>query len=63
MRAGISQVKSFATKISMSKHIDQLAIKTKEEKSVTKKENSVMTEIVKESKKSCRDMENSIAIE
>ena len=61
MRIEISQVKYIATKISMSQQIAHLAIRTKEEKSVATKENYVATKIVKESKKSCRDLENSVA--
>ena len=56
IRTEIAQVKFVAIKISMSKQTSQLATKTKEE-------NSVATEIAQESKKSCRDIENSIAIE
>ena len=63
MTTKISQVKSVATKISMSQQTAQLAIRSREEKSVTTKENSVATEIVKESKKSYRDIENSVATE
>ena len=56
MRNEISQVKFVATKISMSQQIAQQATRTKEEKFVT-------IEIVQESKKSCRGIENSVAIE
>ena len=63
MTTKISQVKSVATKISMSQQTAQLAIRSREEKSVTTKENSVATEIVKESKKSYREIENSVATE
>ena len=48
MRIEISQVKSIATKISMSQQIAHLAIRTKEEKSVPTKKNYVATKIVKE---------------
>ena len=61
MRTKISQVKSVATKISMSQQTAQPAIRRIEEKSVATKENSIVTEIVKESKKSCHDIENSVA--
>ena len=44
-----------STKSILSQQIAQLAIRTREEKSVAKKENFVVIEIVKESKKSCRD--------
>ena len=60
MRTEISQVKFVATNISMLQQIAQPAIRTREEKSVVTKENSVATEIVKESKKSGRNIENSI---
>ena len=56
MRTEISQVKSVVTKISMSQQTTQPVIRTREEKSIAKKENSVATEFVKESKKSCRDI-------
>ena len=52
MRTEISQVKFVATKISMSQQTTQQATRTKEEKSVVTKENSIATEIVQESKKS-----------
>ena len=55
MRTKISQVKSVRTKISMSQQTAQPTIRTREEKFVTTKIISVMTEIVKESKKSCCD--------
>ena len=54
MRIKISQVKFIATKISMSQQIAQPAIRTREEK-------SVVTEISKKSKESCRDIENFVA--
>ena len=47
----------------MSQQTTQLAIRTREEKSVVTKENSVVTEIVKESKNSYRDIENFVATE
>ena len=55
MRTKINQVKFVATKISMSQQIAQQATRTREEKSNAIKENFVVTEIVQESKKSCRD--------
>ena len=61
-RTEISQVKSVATRISISQQTAQPAIRTREEKSVVTTENSITIEI-KESKKSCRDIENSIVIE
>ena len=61
MRSEISQVKSVATKIFMSQQTAQLGIRTREEKSVATKENSVATKIAKESKKSCCNIENSVA--
>ena len=61
MRIEISQVKFVATKISMSQQTAQPTIRTTEEKSVPTKENSVVIEIVKEEKKSCHDIENSVA--
>ena len=42
----------------MSQQTAELAIKTREEMSVVTKENFVAIEIVKESKKSYRDIEN-----
>ena len=45
----------------MSQQIDQPTIRTREENSVATKENSIATEIVKESKKSYCDIENSVA--
>ena len=60
MRTEISQVKFVATKISMSQQTTQPAIRIREEKFVATKENSVAIEIVKESKKSYRDIENSV---
>ena len=63
MRTEISQVKFFATKISMSQQTSQQATKTREENSIVTKEHSVAIEIIQELKKSCRDIENSIAIE
>ena len=63
MRIEISQVKSIATKITMSQKIAQQAIRTREEKSIAIKENFVAIEFVQESKKSCRDIENSVMIE
>ena len=46
MRNEISQVKFVITKISMSQQIAQPAIRTREEKSIETKENSVVTKIV-----------------
>ena len=46
----------------MLQQIAQPVITSREEKSVATKENFVMTEIVKESKKSFHDIENSVAI-
>ena len=46
MRAEIIQVKFVATNISMSQQATQPAIRTREEKSVTTKENYVATETV-----------------
>ena len=46
----------------MSQQTAQPAIRTREEKSVATKENSAI-KIVKESKKSYRDIEKSVAIE
>ena len=63
MRTKISQVKSVTIKISMSQQTAQPAIRTKEENSVAKKENYVVTEIAKESKKYCHDIANSIVTE
>ena len=63
MRTEINQFKFVATKIFMSQQTTQPAIKTKEEKSIMTKENSVATEIFKESKKSCCDIENFVTIE
>ena len=51
------------TKISMSQHTAQQAIGIRKEKSVMTKEFLVATKITKDSKKSCRDKEKSIAIE
>ena len=59
----ISQVKFVSAKISMSQQIAQQTTRTREEKSITTKENFVGTEIVQESKKSCCDIENSVVIE
>ena len=61
MRIKISQVKFVATTISMSQQTTQQVTRTREEKSFATKENSVVTEIVQESKKSFRDLENSVA--
>ena len=55
-RTKISQVRHVATKISMSRQIALRATRIKEE-------NFVMTEIAKDSKKSCHDRENSVATE
>ena len=52
MRTEISQVKFVATKVSLSQQTAQQATRTREEKSIAIKENSVI-EIVQESKKSC----------
>ena len=62
-RAKMSQVKHVVTKISMSRQTAQQATRTREEKSVVTKEFPVVTEIAKDSKKSCRDIEKSIATE
>ena len=56
MRIKISQVKFVATNISMSQQTAQPATRTREEKSVATKENSIATEIVQKSKKSYRDI-------
>ena len=61
MRTEISQVKSIAKKISISQQTTQPVIRRREEKPVATKENSVTTEIVKESKKSYRKIENFVA--
>ena len=55
MRTEISKVKFVATKISMSQQTSQPAIRTREEKSVATKENSITRKIAKESKKSYLD--------
>ena len=62
-RTKIIQVKHVATKISMSRQTAQQATRIREEKSVATKEFSVATEIAKDLKKSCRNRENSVAIE
>ena len=62
-RTKISQVKHVATKISMSRQTAQQAIRIREEKSIVTKEFLVAIEIAKDSKKSCRDRENSVVIE
>ena len=62
-RTKISQVKHVTTKISMSQQTAQQATRIREEKFVATKEFLVVTEIAKDSKKSCRDRENSVAIE
>ena len=47
----------------MSQHTNQQAKGIREEKFVATKKFPVTTEIAKDSKKSCRDRENSIVIE
>ena len=54
-RTKISQVKHVATKNSMSQQTAQQATRIREEKSFVTKEFPVVTEIAKDSKKSCRD--------
>ena len=56
MRIEISQVKFVATKISMSQQTAQPATRTREEKSIVTKENSIATKIVQKSKKSYRNI-------
>ena len=63
MRTKISQVKFVATKISMSQQIAQQETRTREEKSIAIKENSVVKKIVQESKKSYCGKENSVVTE
>ena len=48
MRTEISQVKFVVTKISMSQQTSQQVVRTREEKFVMTKENSVVIEIVHE---------------
>ena len=62
-RTKIRQVKHVATKISMSRQTAQQETRIKEEKFVATKEFPVATEISKDSKKSCRDIESFVAIE
>ena len=62
-RTNIRQVKHVATKISMSRQTAQQATRIREEKSVAIKEFPVVTEIAKDSKKSCRDIERSVSTE
>ena len=62
-RTKIRQVKHVVTKISMSQQTTQQAIRIREEKSIATKEFHVTTKIAKDSKKSCRDRENSVTIE
>ena len=58
-RTKISQVKHVATKIFMSQTAQQV-IRIREEKFIATKGFPFTTEIAKDSKKSCRDRENSI---
>ena len=62
-RTKISQVKHVTTKISMSRQTTQQATRIREEKYVATKEFPIATEIAKDSKKSCRDRENSVVTE
>ena len=54
-RTKISQVKHVVTKISMLRQTAQQAIRIREKKSVVTKEFPIVTEIAKDSKKSCCD--------
>ena len=63
MRTEISQGKFIPTKISMSQQTAYQATKNHRRNVYHDKENPVATEIAKESKKSCHDRENYVAIE